>query len=126
MKPLSEKTYVEQALKNGKGITWLDDGRIPYQSDNDKDGAVWGNDFNIRDTEYEGGWKSRGTNLLASNEGRFPANLLVQDDVLDNGIISKSGTLLKKHTITKGQTGSSTTGILPSSSHVIPFPFFRD
>ena len=29
MKPLSEKTYVDQALKNGKGITWLDDGRIP-------------------------------------------------------------------------------------------------
>jgi len=36
MKPLSEKTYVDQALKNRKGITWLDDARIPYQSDNDK------------------------------------------------------------------------------------------
>ena len=108
MKPLSEKTYVEQALKNGKGITWLDDGRIPYQSDNDKNSAVWGNDFNIQNTEYEGGWKSRGEKLLASDKGRFPANLLVQDDVLDNGIISKSGTLLKKHTITNGQTGSFT------------------
>ena len=43
-----------------------------------------------------------------NGEGRFPANLLVQDDVIDNGIISKSGTLLKKHTITKGQTGSFT------------------
>ena len=29
MKPLSEKTYVDQALKNRKGITWLDDARIP-------------------------------------------------------------------------------------------------
>lgn len=29
MKPLSEKTYVDQALKNGRGITWLDDCRIP-------------------------------------------------------------------------------------------------
>ena len=29
MKSLPEKTYVDQALKNGKGITWLDDGRIP-------------------------------------------------------------------------------------------------
>ena len=28
---------------------------------------------------------------MASNDGRFPANLLVQDDVLDNGIITKSG-----------------------------------
>src|SRR5258708_39735357 len=33
MKPLSEKTFVDQALKNGKGITWLDDCRIPYESD---------------------------------------------------------------------------------------------
>ena len=107
-KPLSEKTYVDQALKNGKGITWLDDGRIPYQSEKDKNSAVWGNDFNIRNTEYEGGWESRGKNLLASNDGRFPANLLVQDNAIDNGIITKSGTLLKKHTITKGQTGSFT------------------
>lgn len=29
MKPLSKKTYVENALNNGKGITWLDDCRIP-------------------------------------------------------------------------------------------------
>lgn len=108
MKPLSEKTYVDQALKNGKGITWLDDGRIPYQSNSDKNSAVWGNDFNIKNTEYEGGWKSRGEKLLASEQGRFPANLLVQDDVLNNGIISKSGTLLRKHIITKGQTGSFT------------------
>ena len=108
MKPLSEKTYVDQALKNGKGITWLDDGRIPYQSNSDKNSAVWGNDFNIKNTEYEGGWKSRGEKLLASEQGRFPANLLVQDNVLDNGIISKSGTLLRKHIITKGQTGSFT------------------
>ena len=35
MKPLSEKTYVDQALKNGKGVTWLDDGRIPYSDNQD-------------------------------------------------------------------------------------------
>ena len=35
MKPLSTKTYLDQALINGKGITWLDDCRIPYASDND-------------------------------------------------------------------------------------------
>ena len=34
MRPLSEKTYVEQAMKNGKGITWLDSGRIPFVSKN--------------------------------------------------------------------------------------------
>lgn len=32
MKPKNKKTYVEQALDNGKGITWLDDCRIPGES----------------------------------------------------------------------------------------------
>ena len=93
MKPLSEKTYVDQALKNGKGITWLDDGRIPYQSDNDKDGAVWGKDAEISVYGWAGGKDHKGENdgRLSSDKGRFPANLLVQDNVLDNGIISKSG-----------------------------------
>lgn len=45
MKPLSEPTFVGQALQNGKGVTWLDDVRIPPK-------------------------------------GRFPANVLVSDDVL--------------------------------------------
>ena len=100
MKPLSEKTYVDQALKNGKGITWLDDGRIPYQSDKDKNSATWGNDFDIKKTEYEGGWKSRGEKLLASDKGRFPANLLVQDNVLDDGLTYRSGIIDSTNNIT--------------------------
>jgi len=109
MKPLSEKTYVDQALKNGKGITWLDDGRIPYQSDDDFLNALEAHrepDLFYRMDNRTHKTPSGGGFSLPS--GRFPANLLVQDDVLDNGIISKSGTLLKKHTITKGQTGSFT------------------
>jgi len=31
MKSLSEKSFVDQALANGKGVTWLDDCRIPYE-----------------------------------------------------------------------------------------------
>lgn len=34
MKPLSKKTFVENALFNGKGVTWLDDCRIPDKNDN--------------------------------------------------------------------------------------------
>ena len=30
MKPCDEKTYADQALSNGKGVTYLDDCRIPY------------------------------------------------------------------------------------------------
>src|SRR3970282_110913 len=35
MKLLNKKNYVEQALYNGKGITWLNDCRIPYTSEAD-------------------------------------------------------------------------------------------
>ena len=96
MKPLSEKTYVDQALKNGKGITWLDDGRIPYSDNQDFEkrkrgtlkssprgrNGIYGVDRNdgIIDTDQ-----------YLNEAGRFPANLLVQDNALDNGIISKSG-----------------------------------
>ena len=115
MKPLSEKTYVDQALKNGKGITWLDDGRIPYSDSHDfekrKRGTLKSPPFG-RNGIYD--MMSRETQGIIDidqylNESdRFPANLLVQDNVIDNGIVTKSGTLLKKHTITKGQTGSFT------------------
>ena len=30
MKPLDQKGYLDQALNNGKGVTWLDDTRIPF------------------------------------------------------------------------------------------------
>jgi len=95
MKPLSEKTYVEQALKNGKGITWLDDGRIPILNCKDKESY----DFNRRGYHeranseskhpFEGGWKPKNVEVSES-KGRFPANLLVEDDVLNDGKITKS------------------------------------
>jgi len=94
MKPLSEKTYVEQVLKNGKGVTWLDNCRIPFVSD-DEQGKM------IRDGEYT---KEREGFMSAMEissynpptNGRFPANLLVSDNTLDiesNGAIApvKSG-----------------------------------
>ena len=65
MKPLDENTFVDQAMKDKKGVTWMDDCKIPY------------------------------ANLLVSDEatGRFPANLLVSDDVLNDGTVTKSSTL---------------------------------
>ena len=35
MKPLSQKGYLDQALDNQKGITWLDDCRIPFEGMSD-------------------------------------------------------------------------------------------
>ncbi len=90
MKPLSEKTYLNQALKNGKGITWLDDCRIPYINDNDKESARFEHQTGSINTYTKGFGGYNGINVLAYEKGRFPANLLVSDNVLDNGIKSKS------------------------------------
>jgi len=86
MKPLSEKTYVEQALKNGKGVMWLDDCRIPLQTGEDI--SVEREEEKELDTNKQGwGFKA----VSRDNRGRFPANLLVSDDVLNDGRNHKSG-----------------------------------
>lgn len=119
MKPLSEKTYVDQALKevvctlcggkgsyqagynsipapvmrdqkcgrcNGtgktpgmKGVTWLDDCRIPIAPDDTWEKTSEGEGFT--------GWSGMKNRITVPphEKGRFPANLLVSDDVLNDG-----------------------------------------
>lgn len=90
MRPLSEKTYIDQALVNGKGCTWLGNCRIPYESDAD----MW------KDHEATGlskvkffGKEDTVLKKSADGGGRFPANLLVSDNILDNGINYKTGSI---------------------------------
>jgi len=93
MKPLSENTFVNQALKNGKGVTWLDKCRIPYDS-KDKDFMrnrieKYGTDEYSKVSETKFGQIK--SNVICGNlDGRFPANLLVSDDVLNDGTITKT------------------------------------
>ena len=136
MKPLEKKGYLDQALDNQKGVTWLDDVRIPFagmsdkeQFDKDNVAAMKNFDGKYEKGEgkmYEGGWEkpnreglSRGIHASrkttkrkpreentvfktsgfnsedndtadASPLGRFAANLLVSDNVLDTGKKTKS------------------------------------
>ena len=136
MKPLEKKGYLDQALDNQKGVTWLDDVRIPFagmsdkeQFDKDNVAAMKNFDGKYEKGEgkmYEGGWekpnregfsrgiyasrkttkrKPREENTVfktsgfnsedndtadASPLGRFAANLLVSDNVLDTGKKTKS------------------------------------
>lgn len=106
MKPMDEKGYVDQALKNGKGITWLDDCRVPYADEADREGyekscrvngvyetgLTWGGK-KVLDVPKAGrrtadffGEVGEGKNVSwsASPTGRFPANLLVSDGVLED------------------------------------------
>ena len=109
MKPLSEKTYVDQSLKNGKGITWLDDGRIPVVDEpviftNRK---VTYNNFADR-VGGNAGYKLPGILASANPSGRFPANLLVQDNVLDIDQTNKARSFITKENESKGSGFSLT------------------
>ena len=53
MKPLNQKTYIDQALENKKGITWLDECRIPYESEADKEATRFGTQMDIRSGNYK-------------------------------------------------------------------------
>ncbi len=86
-KPGTHRTQCGQALDNGKGVTWLDDCRIPY-SDGDTSSAgnrtaTFGTQETISGGDGSGSWEM-------CKGGRFPANLLVSDDVLDDGEDHKS------------------------------------
>jgi len=97
MKPLSHGTYVDQALDNGHGVTWLDDARIPTDgqvcgtSPSHKSGEGWDrpwrHDEEASQRTYEA--KLEG-NRKAQTMGRFPANLLCSDDCLNDGRVTTS------------------------------------
>jgi len=84
-----------------KGISWFDDCRIPFvdevgikisgdkkhlQKWKEKDGREKRNIDEIQNTPY------------INTQGRFPANLLVCDDMLNDGVISKSSLFNKTNT----------------------------
>ncbi len=115
MKPITEKTYVDQALNNGKGVTWLNDVRIP--TDESLDGGAYAKNPTPR--EGKDMWTSSrkgdtkcfergGAGDYQQPEGRFPSNLIVQDDMLNDGLTRPKG----KHT----DSGSASGGIWSEST----------
>ena len=104
MKPLSEKSYTDQFLNNGKGVTWLDNCRVPVNPEVDEMKRETARNKRITETWDKGsGFKNENNGFTGVDpEGRFPANILVSDDILNDGITYK------------GQQGA-TTGEEPSA-----------
>lgn len=95
MKPLAHGTYIDQALDNRKGVTWLDDGRIPYESERDKYEYPYGPQGKHGGPTSWDKSASRTIPQASVPSGRFPANLLVSDNAVDDGNVSKSGAAFK-------------------------------
>jgi len=90
-KPKTEKTIVGQVLDNGCGAVNVEACRIPYASENDCASAIVGFDEKDKEkavthnwSEHKESWNNKEyfENLKPNSVGRFPANLLVEDDCL--------------------------------------------
>jgi len=97
MRPLSEKSYVDQALANRKGITWLDDCRIPYQNEDDaissgyseseQSGLHTWNQLKVQQGDRKPTVLKKSDILFKfspDQKGRFPANVCISDSILGN------------------------------------------
>lgn len=81
MKPLSEKTFIEQARKNSKGVTWLDNTRIPVREGESPASKIEKHGKKKFPT-WEGKEDWTQTDYYPDKRGRFPSNVLVSDNIL--------------------------------------------
>jgi site-specific DNA-methyltransferase (adenine-specific) len=106
-KPLSESTIAKNILKWGTGGINIDGCRVDYLSDKDLDSATFGRGTNILGGNYVGATHSSGkTNIKGNPEGRFPANVILDEEageVLDKQA-PKTGAFAP---VKSGQNGDS-------------------
>jgi site-specific DNA-methyltransferase (adenine-specific) len=122
MKPLCKDSYIDQALANGKGVTWLDDCRIPYTDDSEhysKKGVFGFRNYSSRH-RYDRIVNGEMDRTVSTNiKGRFPANLLCQDDVLNDGrLITSTGGLGVKVGMRNDVYGNYKQGIHSASNNL--------
>lgn len=87
MKPISEKTHIEQAMKNQKGVTWLDDCRVPCEESAPEKNNTKNDYWNEKLSQDEN------DDVDASAyepSGKYPANLIVSDNCLNSNTSEES------------------------------------
>ena len=98
MKPLDKKNYIDQSMDNGKGVTWLNDCRIPSENNEHFRGKVMKADTG-NDTVFKASGFHKEYQSTDSDKGRYPSNLIVSDDVFED--FQDKGT--KPHPLTSKQ-----------------------
>jgi hypothetical protein len=101
-------------MRYAKGVMWLDDCRIPFNADDKFDIRRY-NEYHDTFSSYEDRGSAEGKYEVnePNQQGRFTPNLLVCDDMLNDGSVSKSnsggissgnnfGGLTQKHRDRKG------------------------
>ena len=77
-------------MRYAKGIMWLDDCRIPFNADDKFDIRRY-NEYHDTFSSYEDRGSAEGKYIVnePNQQGRFTPNLLVCDDMLNDGVITK-------------------------------------
>jgi hypothetical protein len=86
-----------------KGVSWIDDCRIPFVDDGDNNTTrgQYENKVQVGIMADRPNIKFVGSFDDSAKQGRFPANLLVSDDMLNDGVITKTS---QKNNIVKNTT----------------------
>jgi hypothetical protein len=89
-----------------KGIRWIDDCRIPFVDEGDKQKGKIHDAGGNGEGKYN--WNTiikKSGNEYRVSQGRFPANLLVSDDMLNDGIKPNKGHRSKSKVSGYGEFG---------------------
>ena len=110
-KPLSEKTIIDNVLKWGTGAINVDATRIPFQSNNDFENRKRGvlKSPPLGRNKIYGDMQEVNTDKYLTKKGRFPANLIISDNALDDGRITKSPSGKVRRQRNMGRTWSKDT-----------------
>ena len=82
-------------MKYSKGIMWLHDCRIPFVDETEKEGVCKSDKEITKDNElFKGRYEYKRTG--GDTKGRFTPNLLVCDDMLNDGSITETNTAIIK------------------------------
>jgi site-specific DNA-methyltransferase (adenine-specific) len=93
MKPLSEPNYTKQALATKKGCTWLDAARIPLagiETHTTPGKCGMGKFLELGPGKLDEPSNEDSEILRYNVSGRYPANLVCQDDVLNDGTVTSA------------------------------------
>ena len=71
-----------------KGISWINDCRIPFLNDADKNYATTNPFTSEKNEKQSQDWGTKKIGNVSVEQGRFPANILVSDDMLNDGSVS--------------------------------------
>ena len=72
-------------MNYSKGICWMDDCRIPFVDEKDLSNTINAKYTIDKNTDQSKDWGTKKIGNVSKPEGRFPANLLVSDDMLNDG-----------------------------------------